>query len=159
MESMKQQCYLWNVWLTWIGLPLLAVLVWVKIGFLSTVFVFVVGLYALHLYKRIFPRISKYLGYGSVKDVSPGSAPRSKLPSKVVLYTANVCPFCPIVKRRLLEMQRDFRFDLTEVDVTFRPGVMRRKGLKSVPVIEMDGRYWVGNATSSQLAEFLGRSA
>jgi len=74
---------------------------------------------------------------------------------RVTLYTANVCPFCPIVKRRLAELQRQGSFELEEVDVTFRPDVIRAKGLSSVPVLEAGGRRLVGNATSAQIAEFL----
>jgi len=36
--------------------------------------------------------------------------------------------------------------------------VIRAKGLRSVPVVEANGRLLVGNATSAQLADFL-RSA
>jgi glutaredoxin len=74
---------------------------------------------------------------------------------RVTLYTANVCPFCPIVKRRLTELQRHSPFDLDEVDVTFRPEIVRAKGLRSVPVIEANGRLLVGNATSAQIVDFL----
>jgi len=73
----------------------------------------------------------------------------------VTLYTANVCPFCPIIKRRLAELQRQHRFAIEEVDVTFRPEIVRAKGLRSVPVLEANGRRLVGNATSAQITEFL----
>jgi len=33
-----------------------------------------------------------------------------------------------------------------------------KKGFKSVPILEFDGRYLVGNATSAELAEFLSRA-
>ena len=75
--------------------------------------------------------------------------------SKVIVYTANVCPFCPIVKKRLAELQRELDFELEEMDVTFRQDIIKKKGLRSVPVIETDGRYLVGNATTAQLVEFL----
>jgi len=77
----------------------------------------------------------------------------------VTLYTANVCPFCPIIKRRLAELQRHNRFEIEEVDVTFRPEIIRAKGLRSVPVLEANGRLLVGNATSARIAEFLRTSA
>jgi hypothetical protein len=44
---------------------------------------------------------------------------------------------------------------LIEADVTFRPGLIREKRLRSVPVVEVNGRTRVGNATSAQLAELL----
>ncbi|MBC8402130.1 MAG: glutaredoxin family protein [Candidatus Marinimicrobia bacterium] len=78
---------------------------------------------------------------------------------RVTLYTANVCPFCPIVSRRLNELKRQIPFELEEVDVTFQPKIVRQKGLRSAPVIETDGRFLVGNATSTQIAAFLTEAA
>jgi glutaredoxin len=66
-----------------------------------------------------------------------------------------VCPFCPIIKRRLTDLRRQFPFELEEIDVTFRPEIIRAKGLRSVPVLEANHRLLVGNATSAQIAEFL----
>jgi glutaredoxin len=77
----------------------------------------------------------------------------------VVLYTANVCPFCPIVRRRLTELQRRMGFELEEVDVTFRLELIRAKGLRSVPVVEADGRTLIGNATSEALAALVFEAA
>jgi hypothetical protein len=71
------------------------------------------------------------------------------------LYTANVCPFCPIIKQRLVELQRTFGFELSEVDISFHPGLVKQKGIKSVPAVETDGRLWIGNATTAQLVSFL----
>ncbi len=45
--------------------------------------------------------------------------------------------------------------DLEEVDITFWPEIVKAKGFRSVPVVEADGRYWVGNATTAQLVEFV----
>jgi hypothetical protein len=45
------------------------------------------------------------------------------------------------------------------VDVTFRPQVVRAKGLRSVPVLEANGLLLSGNATSAQIVEFLERAA
>jgi glutaredoxin len=99
------------------------------------------------------------MGYGPVADVParPASEPAGQVP-RVTLYTANVCPFCPILNRRLAELQRHSPFEVEGVDVTFRPDVLRARGLRSVPVVEANGRLLVGNATSAQLADFL-RSA
>jgi hypothetical protein len=59
------------------------------------------------------------------------------------------------VRQRLDDLQRDHRFEVDEVDVTFRPEVIRAKGIRSVPVLESEGRLLVGNATSAQIAAFL----
>ncbi len=157
MKLMRQQCYLWNVWLTWVGLPVLAVVMGVAIGWWAAIFVLVAGVFAQAIYVKIFPYISGLLGYGSVRDQAAKPAPPAKGVTKLTLYTASVCPFCPIVKQRLLDLQRDFRFDLTQIDITFQPGLIKKKGFKSVPILELDGRYLVGNATSAELAEFLSR--
>ena len=156
---MEQRCYLAAVWLTWLGLPLLAIVVGVRVGWAAAGAVLLAGVVAQLLYVRWFPHMSRWMGYGSVEDVPAGPAPISvgQVP-RVTLYTANVCPFCPILKRRLAELQRHIRFEVEEIDVTFRPDVIRAKGLRSVPVVEANGRLLVGNATSAQLADFL-RSA
>jgi glutaredoxin len=164
---MKQQCYLAMVWLTWLGLPLLAVVVGLRaglvrglpVGVVAAVFVLLVGIVAQVLYVRWFPHVSRWAGYGSVADspADPTSMP-PQLP-RVKLYTANVCPFCPIVKRRLSELQRQRPFELEEIDVTFQPEIIRSKGLRSVPVLESNGQLLVGNATSKQIADFLSAAA
>ena len=151
----KQQCYLWSVWLTWVGLPALAIGIGVIRGWRAAVVVLLVGALAQILYIRKFPKVSRMLGYGSVEDVAAEPALQTNAGSSVILYTANVCPFCPIVKRRLTELQQHLGFEFVEMDITFQPGLIREKGFRSVPVIEMNGRYWVGNATSAQLAAFL----
>jgi len=155
MKAMKQQCYLVNVWFTWLGLPGLAVMMGLYVGWWAGVFVLVVGMFAQVLYIRIFPSISRWLGYGSVEDVAAVAPQKVKGITKVTLYTANVCPFCPIVKQRLGQLQREMGFVVEEVDVTFRPELIRARGFRSVPVIETEGRSWVGNATSAQLVAFL----
>ena len=152
---MEQRCHLGMVWLTWLGLPLLAVVVGLRLGLVPAFLVLGVGIAGQVLYIRWFPRISRFMGYGSVADipVQPTSLP-SSLP-RVTLYTASVCPFCPIVKRRLAELQRQVRFEIDEVDVTFRPEIVVAKGLRSVPALESNGRFLVGNATSAEILEFL----
>ncbi len=155
MKTMKQQCYLFNVWGTWLGIPALAIVMGVLVGWWAAIFVLIVGVFAQIFYIKIFPKMSRLLGYGSVEDVAAEPVAETEKVSKVTLYTANVCPFCPIVKRRLIELQSKMGFELADVDITFQPGVIREKGFKSVPVVEVEGRYWVGNATSAQLAAFL----
>ncbi len=156
MSAMKQQCYLVNVWFTWLGLPALAIMMGLYVGWWAGVFVLIVGIIAQVLYIRLFPRFSRWLGYGSVED-HPAIAPAGATAvTKVMLYTANVCPFCPIVRQRLADLERTMGFVVEEVDVTFRPDLIKAKGFRSVPVIEADGRYWAGNATTAQLMQFLG---
>lgn len=155
---MEQRCHLAMVWLTWLGLPLLAVVVGLRAGVVAALIVLVLGVLAQVLYVRWFPHISRWMGYGSVQDTPAGGTSIEVPLPKVTLYTANVCPFCPIIRRRLADLQRHGSFEVEEVDVTFRPEIIRAKRLRSVPVLEADGRLLVGNATSAQIAEFL-RSA
>jgi glutaredoxin len=155
MEPMKQQCYLVNVWSTWVLLPVFSIGMGFYAGWLAGVVVILAGVFAQIYYIKIFPRMSRALGYGTVEDVPVDSSLQTRGVSRVTLYTASVCPFCPIVKRRLVDLQRNLGFELHEVDITFQPGLIREKGIRSVPVIEIDGRYWFGNATSAQLLAFL----
>ena len=155
---MKQECPLAFVWLTWLGLPGLALIIGFSQGWHGAVFVLLVGIIAQIVYVRWFPRIARWIGYGSVADVPAELGVVTTVP-RVTLYTANVCPFCPIVSRRLYELKRQIPFELEEVDVTFQPKIVRQKGLRSVPVIEAGGRFIVGNATSAQVAAFLTEAA
>ncbi|HAB54398.1 MAG: hypothetical protein A2315_03500 [Ignavibacteria bacterium RIFOXYB2_FULL_35_12] len=152
---MKQECKLVMIWITWLGIPALAIGMGAIQGWWASVFIIVVGVFAQVFYIKVFPRISKWLGYGSVEDVAILPAQKIKISSIVTLYTANVCPFCPIVKQRLIKLQSYLEFKLNEVDITFKPNLIKEKGFRSVPVIEMDGEYWIGNATSAQLLSFL----
>jgi glutaredoxin len=155
---MEQRCHLAMVWLTWLGLPLLAALVGLRTGVVAGFVVLAAGVIAQVLYVRWFPSISRSMGYGSVADTPAAAVPTvGKLPA-VTLYTASVCPFCPIVRRRLAELQRQRRFEVRDIDVTFRPEIVRAKGLRSVPVLEASGQFLVGNATSAQISEFLERA-
>jgi glutaredoxin len=156
---MQQRCYLAAVWMTWLGLPLLAILIGLRAGPLAGVAVLAVGIVAQVAYVRWFPRLSRSLGYGSVADTPAEPASLTAPLPRVTLYTASVCPFCPIIRRRLAELQQHSRFEVEEVDVTFRPEIVRAKGLRSVPVLEANGRLLVGNATSAQIAEFLKAAA
>ena len=121
---MKQRCHLAMVWLTWIGLPLLAVVVALRIGVLAALAVLGVGALGQWLYVRWFPRLSTSMGYGSVADVSAPASATAAPARRVTLYTANVCPFCPIIRKRLSELQKQMAFELEEVDVTFRPEIV-----------------------------------
>lgn len=58
-------------------------------------------------YAKWFPAISPLMGYGNVDDV-PAMPVRST--ATVTLYTALGCPFCPMVTRRLHELQSKMGF-------------------------------------------------
>src|SRR5512147_3040950 len=141
---MEQRCQLAAVWLTWLGLPLLAVVIAIRLGVVAALAALAVAIAGQVLYLSWFPYISRWMGYGSVDDTPADPRQLAAHLPRVTLYTANVCPFCPIVKRRLAELQRHSRFEVVEVDVTFRPEIIRAKGLRSVPVLEADGRLLVG---------------
>ena len=161
---MEQRCHLAMVWLTWLTLPLLATLAgvavgvrtgWAVLGVVVALAVLAVGIVGQVLYVRWFPHISRSMGYGSVADTAAIAVPARGIIPSVTLYTASVCPFCPIIRRRLAELQGRSSFEVREIDVTFRPEVVRAKGLRSVPVLEANGQLLVGNATSAQIVEFL----
>lgn len=153
---MEQRCYLVNVWFSWVGLALLAAAVWWRAGVIAAVFVVAAGSLAQVFYIKWFPRVSRFMGYGSVADTPAPRLAETPVIGPVTLYTANLCPFCPIVRRRLADLQKRMNFDVRVIDVTMRPDVIRAKGLRSVPVVECAGRMLTGNATSQQLAAFLG---
>lgn len=163
MKALKQQCSLAVVWLTWLMVPVLALVVGARRGWGVGISVLLVGeaaqLLALRWYRPWFPSISRWLGYGSVADVPASGEVRLPARPRVTFYTANVCPFCPIVRQRLAALGATVGFDVEEIDVTFRPDVVVRKGLRSVPVLEADGRYLVGNATTAELLAFLRTAA
>ena len=101
-------------------------------------------------YGRIFPHISQLLGYGRVDDVVAGNAPQSK--QTVTMYGSIGCPFCPLVEERLRELEKAMGFELRHVDVTLKPDLVRGKGIRSVPVVEVGDRRLVGLATTQDLA-------
>lgn len=152
---MKQECKLIMVWFTWIGIPVLALIMGILQGWPAAVAVLIIGVFAQVYYVKVFPKFSHLLGYGSIEDVAADIVPEIKVLSKVILYTANVCPFCPIVRQRLTGLQKDLEFKLEEMDITFKPNLIKEKGFQSVPIIEKDGKYLFGNATSAQIIEFL----
>ena len=155
---MKQQCILWSVWLTWLALPVLTLLAFLFIGWPAALAAIAVGVTWQILYIRFFPRLSNSLGYGSVADVTADPGVSVPVPNRVTLYTASVCPFCPLVRSRLANLQKQLGFELAEVDVTFRPDVVKERNLRGVPVVETEGSFWVGNATSAELLAFLTKS-
>jgi hypothetical protein len=66
-----------------------------RVGVVPALTVLGIGIVAQVLYVRWFPRMSKWMGYGSVADTAAKPAAiQARLP-RVTLYTANVRPFCP----------------------------------------------------------------
>jgi glutaredoxin len=156
-QLLPQNCPLVFLWLTW--LLFLAGLVYLPLrGEFGLAAVWLVAVpVAIWGYVRVFPRISQYLGYGRVDDVAAGTV--STTQTTVTLYTSAGCPFCSIVETRLKALQRDMGFQLRRVDVTLRPNVLVSRGIRAVPVVEVEDRRAVGNATSEALAGLIVGSA
>jgi glutaredoxin len=154
---MKQQCHIFFVYGSWLILLCGFIYLLIQGNILQAVlWVCFIGLF-LWLSVRYFPHLSRFLGYGSVadrpaKDVQPSNA-------KVILYTGVGCPFCPLVKRRLKELQSRMGFELSERDITLKPDLLIAKGIRALPVVEVGEARWVGNATSEQLATFIAANA
>ena len=130
---MKQQCPMTFTYISWallIGVPAFLAL---RGAYSAALVVLIVTLLAQWAYVRTFPAISRYIGYGSVKDRPAQEVDRT--PIRVMLYTALGCPFCPVVKRRLLALMKKVGFDLQEVDVTLKPDLVSAKGILAVPVV------------------------
>jgi Glutaredoxin and related proteins len=153
---LKQECPLAFVvlaWLMYVGaIPVLA---FQRQWLLLAVWI-VLAPALMWAYIRWFPSISPYMGYGRLDD-RPAVAVATS-PVDVTVYTAIGCPFCPIVKRRLTQLQPKMGFQLHDVDVTARPDILTRKGIWSVPVVEIGDRRLVGHATSEQLANLISGS-
>ena len=107
-------------------------------------------------YLRFFQRISRWRGYGRVEDKLPASVEKTGV--EVTYYSLLGCPFCPIVEGRLKALQEEMEFTLTRIDLTLKPQLSASKGIRSVPVVEVGKDRLVGNATTEQLAELIGRA-
>ena len=152
-QLMPQECPILFIYLTWAlylaglvyfplrGEPLLMV------GWL---FAFPLALWG---YIRAFPRLSQLLGYGRVSDVAATDTPQSK--QVVTMYSSLACPFCPIVERRLRDLERKMGFEFRYVDVTLKPELVRGKNIRSVPVVEVGDQRLVGHATTQELAKLI----
>lgn len=154
---MPQECPVAFVYLTWF--VYLAGLLWLAVrgSYLLAAAWAVSFPAALRGYVALFPRLSPWLGYGSVDDEPADELPAA--PGTVTLYTSSSCPFCPIVRDRLLDLQSSMGFELEEVDVTLKPELIRRKGIRAVPVVEAGGRLRAGNATTRELVDLLAAGA
>jgi len=153
---MKQQCHISFVYGSWLVLVAGFIFQIARGDYIQAIlWVIFVGL-ALWLYVRYFPALARYMGYGSVQDSASAAVGRAT--GKVVLYTGVGCPFCPIVKRRLVDLQSKMGFELVETDVTLRPEVLIAKGIRALPVVEAGDGRWIGNGTTDELAAFISKS-
>ena len=126
---LKQQCPLAFVVLAWVKyVGGAAILLVMRHWTLAGAWI-VVAPATMWAYIKWFPAISPLMGYGHVDDI-PAVPARSA--ASVVLYTALGCPFCPIVQRRLHELELNMGFTLREVDVTAR--LVADVGLNGKPV-------------------------
>jgi glutaredoxin len=147
---MKQQCHISMIYLSWaFYLGGLAALAWYSRWTLAILWLAVVPA-VQWLYIRKFPSLSAGMGYGRVTDQA--AAPVGPTPVKVTLYTALGCPFCPLIEQRLETLQKSMSFSLEKIDVTLRPDLLSSKGIRSVPVVEVGGRFLLGLVTTRDLA-------
>jgi glutaredoxin len=152
-SSMKQQCHISFVYSTILVLACGLIFYVIRGDYLQAFFWIFFVVVFLRLYVRYFPSLSRSMGYGSVADQAAKDVGSSN--AKVVLYTGIGCPFCPLVKRRLSELQLKMGFELKEIDITFKPDLLISKGIRALPVVEVGKVQWIGNATSEQLADFI----
>lgn len=152
-QLLPQQCPVVLLYLTW-GMYLAGLFYFLLDGEWAAAGEWLVALpLCLWAYVRTFPRISRHLGYGRVDDVLARSPGHSDV--RVTLYSSLGCPFCPIVERRLQELQMEMGFDLQRIDVTVRPDVAKARRIRSVPVVEAAGKRLIGHATTRELAELV----
>ena len=150
---MKQQCHIAFVYSSWLILAG-GLTFYLLRGNYAQAIVWVVFIPVfLWLYVRYFPSISRYMGYGSVEDHPAKEVHR--VTADVMLYTGLGCPFCPLVKKRLEDLQARMGFALREVDITLKPDVLISKGIRALPVVEVGPTHLVGNATSDELARLI----
>lgn len=162
MKTLPQRCPLPFIYLSWVAL-LGGTAYWLATGRPWMAGAWAVALVAGEwAYLRLFPRISRFLGYGRVDDRSPdpprhdaagasGTTSRPPDPPRVTLYTALGCPFCPIVEERLEKLRDRLGFELEVVDVTLKPDLLRAKGIRAVPVVEVGERRIARAATTAEL--------
>lgn len=154
---MEQRCTILNLYLNWLILFAGAAYFATTGKFLFlTAWIVCAPLFQL-AYIRIFPMISKAMGYGSVAD-EPAAAPAAA-PVDVTFYTAAGCPFCPIMEERLEALRQIMGFRVTKIDVTARPDLLAAKKIRAVPVIEVGGQLRTGNLTSRELADMIAGAA
>ncbi len=104
------------------------------------------------LYIRKFPSLSTVLGYGRIVDEPAARIDRNPA-GKVTFYTALGCPFCPLMEQRLASL--GVQFD--KIDVTLRPDLLSAKGIRTVPVVEVGGRFLTGLVSTKDLLDAIGQ--
>jgi len=155
MQFKDQQCNVVGLALSWMGFV-------AGLGYFSyrrewvATLVWVIGVPSLRwALFHFFAHISRFLGYGRIVDRLdpnfPHGDPRSA-PITVNFYSFFSCPFCPIVLGRLQVLQKQTGFILKTFDLTLSPQTLLRKGIRSVPVVEVENRRLVGNSTTEELA-------
>ena len=147
---MKQQCHIAMIYFSWaLYLGVLGAALWFsRWGFAAG---WLVGApIAQWLYIRYFPRFSAAMGYGQITDEPAAAA--GPAPVKVNLYTALGCPFCPLIEERLEALRKTAGFTLEKVDITLRPGLLGAKGVRTVPAVEVNGRFLFGLISTKDLA-------
>ena len=147
---MKQQCHISMIYLSWaLYLGGVAVAVWFSYWALGAVWL-VTAPAIQWLYIRKFPSLSAGMGYGRITD-QPASTV-APAPVKVTLYTALGCPFYPLIEQRLESLQKAMNFSLERIDVTLRPDLLASKGIRSIPVVEVQGQFLFGLVSTRDLA-------
>jgi glutaredoxin len=147
---MKQQCHIAMIYLSWlVYLGGLAGAAWYGRWGLAA-FWLVAAPVTQWLYIRKFPSMSAAMGYGPIQDEP--ATPAGSTPVKVTLYTALGCPFCPLIAERLATLRNEMQFTLETVDVTLRPDLLASKGIRSVPVVEVNGRFLFGLVSTKELS-------
>ena len=147
---MKQQCHISMIYLSWaLYLGGLAASAWYSYWALGAVWL-VTAPVVQWLYIRKFPSLSASMGYGPITDEPARTV--APAPVKVTLYTALGCPFCPLIEQRLESLETAMNFSLEKIDVTLRPGLLASKGIRSVPAVEVQGRFLFGLASTKDLA-------
>ena len=147
---MKQQCYVIMIYFSWAfylgGLAALA-----SNSHWALAAAWLVLLPAVQwLYIQKFPGLSAIMGYGRIADEPAGTV--KPAPVKVTLYTALGCPFCPLIERRLESLKEGMNFSLEKIDITLRPDLLASKGIRSVPAVEVLGRFVFGLVSTKDLA-------
>jgi hypothetical protein len=147
---MKQQCHISMIYLSWaVYLGGLAALAWYSQWVFAAIWLVATPLVQWQ-YIRKFPSFSAGMGYGRITDQP--APPVVAAPVEVTLYTALGCPFCPLIEQRLETLQKGTNFSSKKVDVTLRPGLLASKGIRSVPVVEVQGQMLLGLVSSQDLA-------
>jgi glutaredoxin len=102
---------------------------------------------------RLYPFTAEWRGYGSLADKLPLGVKKNHV--EVTFYSHNGCPFCPILRTRLKGLQKEVGFVLTEINLTLKPQVAKKEGIRSVPVVRVGDNRLFGNATTEQLAQLI----